>query len=82
MTIEALLETDLWRHFEQQARAARRKPADMLADLLREYLETANDVALNNAMRSDARKSGYTQADAVRLVRRHRASKKQLRATS
>jgi hypothetical protein len=82
MTLETLLKTELWQHFQQQARAARRKPADMLAELLREYLETANDVALNEAMRRDAQNGGYTQADAVRLVRRHRASKKEGRATS
>ena len=82
MTLEALLKTELWHHFEQRARAARRRPADMLAELLREYLEIADDVTLNEAMRRDAQKSGYTQADAVTLVRRHRASKKERRGAS
>lgn len=82
MTLETLLKTELWRDFEQQTRARHQQPADVLADLLRDYLETAEDVELNEAMRRDARQSGYTEADAVRLVREHRVEKQKRRAAS
>ena len=82
MTLETLLRTKLWHKFEREAREARQQPADVLAKLLRDYLETAEDVALNEAMRRDARKSGHTEADAVKLVRAHRAVKRERRASS
>lgn len=82
MTLEALLKTKLWRDFERQAQSERRQPAAVLADLLREYLEIAEDVALDEAMWRDAQKSGYREADAVKLVREHRAAKRSRRAAS
>lgn len=82
MTLETLLKTELWHDFEQQTRARRKQPADVLADLVRDYLETEEDVALNEAMRRDARKSDLQEADAVRLVREHRAEKQRRRAAS
>jgi hypothetical protein len=82
MTVETLLRTDLWRNFEQRARAARKQPAAVLANLLREYLEVAEDVELNDAMRRDARKTGYTEAEAVKLVSEHRTTKRKHRAAS
>lgn len=82
MTLETLLKTALWHTFEQQTRARAKQPADVLAELLRAYLETAEDVELNEAMRRDARKSGLREADAVRLVREHRTEKQRRRAAS
>lgn len=54
ITLETLLKTELWHDFERQTRARRRQPADVLADLLRDYLETAANVELNEAMRAEA----------------------------
>jgi hypothetical protein len=82
MTLETLLRTKLWHKFERGTRAARRQPADVLTKLVRDYLEAAEEVALNEAMRRDARRSGYTEADAVKLVREHRAAKRERRAAS
>ncbi|MDQ3754008.1 MAG: hypothetical protein M3371_04680 [Acidobacteriota bacterium] len=82
MTLETLLKTKLWHSFEQQTRARRKQPADVLAELMRDYLETAEDVEFNEAMRRDARKSGLREADAVRLVREYRAAKQRRRAAS
>jgi hypothetical protein len=76
MTVEALMKTELWQAFEQRAQRERKRPAALLARLLREYLEVGDDVRLNEEMRNDARRSRYTEADAVRLVREHRAAKR------
>jgi hypothetical protein len=73
MTLETLTKTDLWAAFENQARAEQKKPAEILAELLREYLEISADLKLNESMRRDAQKSGLRESDAVRLVREHRA---------
>jgi hypothetical protein len=76
MTVEALMRTELWQAFEQQARREGQPPARVLARVLRDYLEIAEDVRLNEEMRRDARASGYAEADAVRLVKAHRGARK------
>ena len=38
MTLESLLETDLWHEFQKEARAEKRSTADVLAELIEEYL--------------------------------------------
>lgn len=80
MTLERLLDSTLWKEFEQQARKEKKAPANVLAKLMREYLEIAEDVKLNAAMSREARRSGSTEADAVRLVKEYRAAKKRHRA--
>jgi hypothetical protein len=82
MTLEALIRSELWANFEKQARKRKKHPSAVLADLLREYLEIADDVALTEAMRRDARKSGYKEADAVKIVREYRAEKRKQRVAS
>lgn len=76
MTVESLMKTDLWQEFERRARRERQQPAQLLARLLREYLEISDDVRLNEEMRRDARRSRLAEADAVRLVKEHRAAKR------
>ena len=83
MTLETLLKTELWHSFEQQTRARRKQPADVLADLVRDYLETAEDVELNEAMRRDAHsalavcnRTAISQTNAI-TARRHAAQKAQ-----
>ncbi|HZS48709.1 MAG TPA: hypothetical protein VFC63_26795 [Blastocatellia bacterium] len=80
--METLQNSQLWQAFEQQARRTRRNPADILAELVRDYLDIAEDVKLTNEMRRDAQKSGLKAADAVKLVRRHRAEKRKRIAAS
>ncbi|HEX8396095.1 MAG TPA: hypothetical protein VF644_01515 [Pyrinomonadaceae bacterium] len=79
MTLETLTKTDLWAAFENQALAEQKKPAEIIAELLREYLETSSDVKLNESMRRDAQKSHLKESDAVRLVREHRANRRKQR---
>ncbi len=82
MTLEGLIQSDLWREFEEYARSRRRQPARLLAELMREQLEIAADVALNNEIRRDVQKSDYKEKDAVRIVREYRAEKRKRRAAS
>ena len=82
MTLEGLIQSDLWREFEEYARSRRRQPARLLAELMREQLEIAADVALNNEIRRDVQKSGYKEKDAVRIVREYRAEKRKRPAAS
>lgn len=82
MTLEGLIQSDLWREFEEYARSRRRQPARLLAELMREQLEIAADVALNDEIRRQVQKSGYKEKDAVRIVREYRAEKRKRRAAS
>jgi hypothetical protein len=82
MTLDGLIQTDLWREFEDYARSRRKQPARLLAEFMREQLEIAADVALNNEIRRDVQKSGYKEKDAVRIVREYRAEKRKRRAAS
>ncbi len=59
MTLEMLIRSELWMNFEKQARKQKKQPSELLAELLREHLEIADDIALTKAMRREARKSGY-----------------------
>jgi hypothetical protein len=76
VTVESLMNTELWQEFERRARREHKQPAALPASLLREYLEIGDDVRLNEEMRGDARRGRYGEADAVRLVKSHRAAKR------
>ena len=82
MTLENLIQSDLWQEFERKVRAKRKQPTKVLAELMREYLEIQEDIALTEEMRRDVRKSGYKEKDAVRIVREYRAEKRKRRAAS
>ena len=66
----------IWEEFQKQAKKRRRNPVALVTELMREQLEIWEDEKLDKAMRRDARKSGYTQDDAVELVRQYRREKK------
>jgi hypothetical protein len=76
MTVESLTKSELWQAFERQARRERKQPAAVLARLMLEYLEIAEDVRLNEELRRDAHTSGFAESDAVRLVKARRAAKR------
>ena len=80
MTLETLIRSELWTNFEKQARKQKKQPSDLLAELLREHLEIADDIALTKAMRREAHKSGYKEGDAVRIFREYRAENRKKRA--
>lgn len=72
MTIEALLESSLRREFEAAARSSKQKPVDVLAQLMAEFIESQRDSKLFDTIEREGRKSGYTEDDAVDLVRTYR----------
>ena len=80
MTLETLIRSDLWTNFEKQARKQKKQPSDVLLKLLREYLEIAEDVALDEAIARSARRSKYKESDAVKIVRQYRKEKRARRA--
>jgi hypothetical protein len=72
MTIESLLQSNLRREFEAAARSSKQKPAEVLAQLMAEFIESQNDTQLFDAIEREGRKSGYTEDDAVELIRAYR----------
>ncbi len=52
MTLESLLQTDLWHEFQKQARSEKRSAVAVLANLIEEYLETREN---GNAWRDGTR---------------------------
>ncbi len=82
MKNESLTDTPIWEEFEKAARRHRRNPMKMLTAYMQEQLETWEFKKLDREIRRDVQRSGYTEEDAVELVRQHRQEKKQNRAAS
>jgi hypothetical protein len=80
MKNEILLDPAIWEEFQKQAKKRRRNPVTMLTEYMRECLETWEYKQLDEEMRRDAQRSGYTEEDAVELVRQYRAEKRAKRA--
>jgi len=70
------IDAELWKDFAAVARAKRRNPLRLLADYMRESLEVWEQQKLDREIQNDVRKSGYTEDDAVEIVRKYRAEKK------
>lgn len=77
-----LAESPLWKQFQAEARRRRRRPVQLLTEYMRECLESWEDQELDAEISRQAQTSGHTERDAVEIVRRHRAEKKGIRATS
>ncbi len=75
-TIDALIQSDLWREFEKTARNKRRRPVELLADVIADFLETQEGVAIFDDLERDIRRTGYTEDDAVEIVKSYRASRR------
>jgi hypothetical protein len=82
MTSESLFQSPLWEQFEQEARQRRRNPASLLARYMRECLEIWEDQELDEEIQQDVQRSGYSEEDAVEIVRRHRKGKRGRRDAS
>lgn len=81
MTIKSLSESEVWREFETEAKKHRRNPVRLLSDYMKECLEIWEHENLDEEISRDAQKSGYTEDDAVELVRRHRREKRESAAS-
>ena len=76
MTTKAINDSPVWKEFETEAKKRRRNPVKLMLDLLKEQIEIWEDEALDREISRDAQKSGYTEDDAVELVRQYRLEKK------
>lgn len=72
MTLESLLHSHLRHEFEAAARSAKQQPGDVLAELMAEYIESQSDTELFDAIEREGRRSGFSEDDAVELVRAYR----------
>ena len=77
MEKEIVFDSAIWEEFQKQAKKRRRNPVALVTELMREQLEIWEDEKLFREMRRDARKSGYTEDDAVELVRQYRREKRE-----
>lgn len=81
MTTKTIDESPVWKQFEAEAKKRRRNPVNLVLELLKEQVEIWEDEKLDEEIRKDAQKSGYTEDDAVELVRQLRREKKERAAT-
>ena len=77
MTAKTINDSPVWKQFETEAKKRRRNPVKLVLDLLKEQIEIWEDEALDREISREAQKSGYTEEDAVELVRQYRREKKE-----
>lgn len=77
MTTKTINDSPVWKQFETEAKKRRRNPVKLVLDLLKEQIEIWEDETLDCEISRDAQKSGYTEEDAVELVRQYRREKKE-----
>jgi len=67
-----LLKSPVWDQFQAAARRKRRDPRKLLLEYMREYTEISEDERLDQEIQADARRSGYSEEDAVEIVKQLR----------
>ena len=82
MSTSRLLESPVWKRFEKEAREHDRNPEEMVTEYINRCLEVWADEALDDEVGKEARVSGYTEDDAVDVVRQYRREKRDERAAS
>ncbi|HMF57257.1 MAG TPA: hypothetical protein VK619_13020 [Pyrinomonadaceae bacterium] len=82
MNEQPLADSQLWKEFQAAARRRRRNPTQLLTDYMRECLERWKDQKLDAEISRQAQASDYREADAMKIVHRHRHEKKRVRASS
>ena len=81
MSNAELLKSPVWDQFQTVARRQRRDPRKLLLAYMLEYLEIWEDEQLDQEIQADARRSGYTEDEAVQLVKQLRREKAARRTT-
>ena len=81
MTTKAVNDSPIWKEFETEAKKRRRNPVRLLSDYMKECLEIWEHERLDDEISKEAQKSGYTEDDAVELVRQYRREKKERAAS-
>lgn len=82
MKEQIAIDSELWQEFESSAKKHRRNPLKLLTDYMRESLEIWEHQKLDREIQKEARTSGYSEDDAVDIVKKFRAEKKNNRAAS
>ncbi len=77
MNIKPINDSPVWKQFETEAKKRRRNLVKLVIDLLKEQIEIWEDEALDREISRDAQKSGYTEEDAVELVKQYRREKEE-----
>lgn len=77
MTTKAIDDSPVWKQFESEAKKRRRNPVKLLLDLMKEQVEIWEHERLDDEISKEAQKSGYTEDDAVDLVRQYRREKRE-----
>ncbi len=81
MTTKPINDSSVWKQFEIEAKKRRRNPVRILSDYMKECLEIWEHEKLDSEISKEAQKSGYTEDDAVELVRQYRREKKERAAS-
>ncbi len=69
-------EVGLWESFTKEATKQGKRPARVAAQLLREYIEIQQDIALFEEMRQSARGRFKSDEEAVEFVKQYRREKR------
>jgi hypothetical protein len=82
MATNTLIDLPVWKQFEEEARRQGADPVDLVTKYMNECIEVWEDEALDDEISNDVQKSGYTEDDAVEIVRQYRQEKKNQRVSS
>jgi hypothetical protein len=82
MATNTLINSPVWKQFEEEARRHQEDPMDLVIRYMNECLEVWEDESLDEEVSQDAQQSGYTEDDAVEIVRQYRQEKRRPRVTS
>lgn len=77
MNTKAINDSPVWKQFESEAKKRRRNPVKLLSDYMKECLEIWEHERLDDEISKEAQKSGYTEDDAVELVKQYRREKRE-----
>lgn len=81
MVTNALIDSPVWKQFEEKARQQGEDPVALVTNYMNECLEIWEDEALDEEISRDVQKSDYTEDDAVEIVRQYREEKRNRRVT-
>ncbi|MGB7922017.1 MAG: hypothetical protein WCF57_02100 [Pyrinomonadaceae bacterium] len=82
MATNTLIDSPVWKQFEEEARRQGADPVDLVTKYMNECIEIWEDEALDEEISHDVQKSGHTEDDAVEIVRQYRQEKKNQRVSS
>jgi len=79
MTIQTLLQSELWREFETNEARRNVDPVVTLKSLIECHLQAADMLELADEIGGDMRRNGVTEKEADAVIRRYRAEKRRQR---